>query len=87
MKNYTLLIVLSAIVMICIPLAIVKMPKNTEAPIITTKSQTNLTSAEAETTAKKQDTIAVFRTAQNKTVEMEMFEYVCGSVAAEMPLA
>lgn len=87
MKNYTILIILSAIVMICIPLAIVKMPKNTEAPIITTKSQTNLPSAEAETTAKKQDTIAVFRTAQNKTVEMEMFEYVCGSVAAEMPLA
>ena len=83
MKKYTLLIILSALAMICTPLAMINPPstsaEETDAPATRAPETTLLPS--------HSDTITVFRTAENKSVEMDMFEYVCGSVAAEMPLA
>lgn len=83
MKKYLLLIILSALAMICTPLAIL------EKPAPTTEKTTDIPTKQEPTTQMltHSDTITVFRTAQNKSVEMDMFEYVCGSVAAEMPLA
>ncbi len=84
MKKYITLIILSAIAMICIPALMVK---KTSAPTATTAPTTTDTTMPVATTQAQGETISVFRTAQNKSVEMDMFEYVCGSVAAEMPLA
>ncbi len=83
MKNYALLIILSALAMICTPLAMIKAPSSPT-------EETAPLSTEVSTTAAippPDNTITVFRTAENKSVEMDMFEYVCGSVASEMPLA
>ncbi len=83
MKKYALLIILSALAMICTPIAMINpSPTHTEdATVSSTPPPTTLTLPQHE------DTITVFRTAENKSVEMDMFEYICGSVAAEMPLA
>lgn len=83
MKKYALLIILSALAMICTPLAMIKPPT---APIEETTPPTTEVSATTSLPGHS-DTITVFRTAENKSVEMDMLEYVCGSVAAEMPLA
>ncbi len=85
MKNYLLLILLCGIAILFIPLAMVK------GDVAAERSTTEATiSAPTEKTNKsldKAETISVFRTVNNKTVEMDITEYVCGSVAAEMPLA
>lgn len=83
MKKYTLLIILSALAMICAPIAMIKDP-------LPLSNETTSPSEEISTTTplpQHSDTITVFRSAENKSVKMDMFEYVCGSVAAEMPLA
>ncbi len=83
MKKYTILIILSALAMICTPLAMIKQqtpPAVETAPPTAEVSETTPLPGHS-------DTITVFRTAENKSVEMDMLEYVCGSVAAEMPLA
>ena len=81
MKKYVILIILAAISCVCVPTAIIKEP----ASPLTTEEQT--TSTEATIKTNDTDTISVFRTMGNETVNMSLFEYVCGSVAAEMPLA
>ncbi len=53
---------------------------NTEQASLTTQISTTEKSNPGET-------ISVFRTSVNKAQSITMFEYVCGSVAAEMPLA
>lgn len=83
MKKYALLIILSALTMICTPLAIIKPPSSPAEETDATTTQL----PEATSLPSHSDTITVFRTAENKSVELDMFEYVCGSVAAEMPLA
>ena len=83
MKKYALLIILSALSMICIPVAMI----NPAATPATEPLHTQQVQSTAEPLPQHGDTITVFRTAENKSVEMDMFEYVCGSVAAEMPLA
>lgn len=86
MKSYIILIVLCAVTMICVPLAVLKpqssAPKNTETRAKTEK-KTNNTTTEKEN---KEQTIAVFRSSTQTTEKIDMFEYICGSVAAEMPL-
>ncbi len=84
MKKYLILIILAAISCISVPLALIK-----ESPADVNTKPTDETTTENTTQAVTEtgETIAVFRTVGNETVDMTMFEYVCGSVAAEMPLA
>lgn len=55
-----------------------------ETTVKETKKVTEKTTTEK---AKNEETIQVFRSSLNKNTKMTMFEYMCGSVAAEMPLA
>lgn len=86
MKKYFLLVIFTALTILCVPLAM-----NSESISSHNKSAVP-TIVEAAPTVSPElpentETIAVFRTSESKTVDMTMFEYVCGSVAAEMPLA
>ncbi len=83
-----LLIILCAMAIIFIPLAMV----NGEISPDYKGTNSNATAFQKDTTqekspSKNEETIAVFRTVSNKTINLTMHEYVCGSVAAEMPLA
>ena len=83
MKRYLTLIILTFFVMTIIPAALLK--ENIELP---NKEETLSRQPEpASAQATKENVISVFRSTQNKTIEMDFFEYVCGSVAAEMPLS
>lgn len=81
MKRYISLIILAAFVMILFPVALL----HNETKTLDT-NQNNITTTQAPVT-QDDNTITVFRSAQQKADEMDMFEYVCGSVAAEMPLS
>ncbi len=81
MKRYISLIILSAFVMILCPVALL----HSETKNINS-DQNNTTTAQAPV-SQNNNTITVFRSAQQKADEIDMFEYVCGSVAAEMPLS
>ncbi len=86
MKNYIILVILSAIVMVCVPLAMLDTPQDTVPA--TEKATETVTVTETENAVTPtEDTIAVFRSNTKKTEDISIFEYVCGSVAAEMPLA
>ncbi len=99
MKKYLLLVIICAISIMFTPLAIVGRDKSdTKTPLneenIEVNSAANTTNATTKASASYDkiseginDTIAVFISAENKTVDMNFFEYICGSVAAEMPLA
>ena len=81
MKKFSLIAFFAVISMVCVPLLAIKntppRSETTESSVIqTTSSQTD-----------SPQTIAVFRSTENSTQNISMFEYVCGSVAAEMPLA
>lgn len=84
MKKYLLLILFCAVAIMLIPLSLSKGSASVEngetTEIFTTEKK-------EETTQKPQETIQVFRAQTDTTVDMTMFEYICGSVAAEMPLA
>lgn len=86
MKNYLFLILFSAIIMICVPATMANKPvagaTDTTISKGTTSHETTVSPVPTEP-----ETISVFLTAQQETVDMTLFEYVCGSVAAEMPLA
>lgn len=83
MKNYLILILLCGASIIFIPLIMIN--RSDISPVAsTTTAQPTQESISAEAT---DDTISVFRTVSNKAEEVSVFEYVCGSVAAEMPLA
>ncbi len=83
MKNYLILILLCGISILLIPLAMVT--RNT-VPVSTTTTYSQ-TQADKQATTQPPETISVFRTLTNTAEEITLFEYVCGSVAAEMPLA
>lgn len=84
MKKYLILVILAAISSLCVPIALIKEPSATS---FTTSTDVSASKSDTVSEAETADTIAVFRTVQNETVDMTVFEYVCGSVAAEMPLA
>ena len=81
MKKFLTLILISAIVIIIFPVALLKdkitSAQNTFIP------QTSTTQQPTENT----NTLTVFRSINQENVEIDFFEYVCGSVAAEMPLS
>lgn len=84
MKNYLILILFCAISILLVPLITVNTNKQTQA---TASADTVTDNATTEKTDKSEATISVFRSLESKTEEITLFEYVCGSVAAEMPLA
>lgn len=83
MKKFFIIVILAVISTISLPLIMLKKPVTLTD---TTKAET-IKPQETQNTQPTSATISVFRTANSKTQEITMFEYVCGSVAAEMPLA
>ncbi len=81
MKRFLVIVILAAITTVSLPIVMLKKP-------IIIAEQTTLTT-QISTTEKTNpgETISVFRTSANQAQRISMFEYVCGSVAAEMPLA
>lgn len=80
MKKFFTLILISALVVVILPLSLLKesipLAESTlTTPVSTTSPTDNI------------DTITVFRSTQKENLEIDFFEYVCGSVAAEMPLS
>ena len=84
MKRYLLLILFCAAAIMLIPLS---MTRDISTPAADETTQIEATEKAAETTEKKQEIIQVFRSQNDTTVDVTMFEYICGSVAAEMPLS
>ncbi len=84
MKKYLILILFCAISILVVPTLVVT-PKEGVNPIPQTTQQANNTTSQKNTEGNS--TISVFRSLESKTEEITLFEYVCGSVAAEMPLA
>lgn len=80
MKKFFTLILLAAIILIASPIAILKDSISVEESI--TNAQTSTTEP-----VKNENTVTVFRSLEEDTIEIDFFEYVCGSVAAEMPLS
>ena len=88
MKHFLILILVCAVIMLVLPVTALK---GTVQKSIKNADSVNSEATERIVTTEVQqqnnDTITVFLSSQNQNVEMDMFEYVCGSVAAEMPLA
>ncbi len=91
MKKYFLLILLCAVSIITIPVGLIEKDtvnfseeKNNNKP---TAAKTTAVAEATTKNEKKEETIAVFLSDKNTTVNVSGFEYICGSVAAEMPLA
>ncbi len=80
MKKFLTLILLSAIVVIVFPVALLKETLTFTENTVTTETTTT------EPTIKA-NTITVFRSVKQDNLEIDFFEYICGSVAAEMPLS
>ena len=83
MKKFLIIVILAVISTVSLPLIMLKKPSAELTPTATPTPE-RTASTEQETPG---ETIAVFRTSNQKTQDMTMLEYVCGSVAAEMPLA
>ncbi len=81
MKNFFHLLLFCAVVISVTPFALLKNQINLQNDVSTTSVSTQ---TEATQPA---DTITVFRSNSENTEEIDLFEYVCGSVAAEMPLS
>lgn len=82
MKNFLSLMLLSAVLIILLPVSLLKESLTpAESTFIPQTSTTQ--KQENENT----DTLTVFRSVNQENVEIDFFEYVCGSVAAEMPLS
>lgn len=82
MKNFLGLILLSAIVITILPVALLKESLTPSEDIFIPQTSTAQTPATENT-----NTLTVFRSVNQESVEIDFFEYVCGSVAAEMPLS
>ena len=80
MKNFVALVLLCAAVFLIIPVTLLK------NSVDLTYNQTT-TQAATQAPSQPQNTITVFRSSEQKKAEIDLFEYVCGSVAAEMPLS
>lgn len=84
MKKYLILILFCAISILVVPMLVVN-PEKSVNPASKTTQQTD--NATTQQNTESNSTISVFRSLESKTEEISLFEYVCGSVAAEMPLA
>lgn len=79
MKIYGILCITVAIILLLAPLASISFGTDEEV----TDSNPEVTTEDAEDTAS--DTISVFMSEDEKTKEMDMRDYIIGTVAAEMP--
>ena len=88
MKNYVVSIIFIFISLIITPLFIIR-GSTTDSNAFDNTNQTTAieTTSKSSDTTTNDDSITVFLSNQNKNITMSEFEYVCGSVAAEMPLA
>ncbi len=83
MKKFLTLVLLSAIVVLVLPVTFLKDNlASSEIPA----SADNITQS-STAPSQNSDTITVFRSVENENIEIDFFEYICGSVAAEMPLS
>lgn len=75
--------------MLALPVASLKnsIQKSDQSPNITILTTDVVEKSTEKDTQQASDTITVFLSSQNENIEIDMLEYVCGSVAAEMPLA
>lgn len=80
MKIYAVLCITVAVIMILTPLAAISFRTAEEAPESSVLSE-NFTQTQAEDS----DTISVFMSQEEKTEELDMRDYIIGTVAAEMP--
>lgn len=80
MKKFFALIILSAITITFLPIALLKENLTSEESAFF--SQTSTTQP-----TENNNTLTVFRSVGKENIEIDFFEYVCGSVAAEMPLS
>jgi stage II sporulation protein D len=88
MKNYAISIIFIFISLIITPLLIIRGGTSDSKVFDSTSQTTNeTTSTNYNTATNEESAITVFLSNQNKNITMSEFEYVCGSVAAEMPLA
>lgn len=88
MKNYAISIIFIFISLIITPLLIIRGGTSDSKVFDSTSQTTNeTTSTNSNTATNEESVITVFLSNQNKNITMSEFEYVCGSVAAEMPLA
>lgn len=81
MKNFFRLVMFCAVTISFLPFAILNKEINLQGISAQTPATTSATPQE------NIDTVSVFRSNAQETVEINFFEYVCGSVAAEMPLS
>lgn len=81
MKNFFRLVMFCAVTIAFLPFAILNKEINMQGISVQTPATTSATPQE------NIDTVSVFRSNAKETVEIKFFEYVCGSVAAEMPLS
>jgi stage II sporulation protein D len=88
MKNYVVSIIFIFISLIITPLFIIR-GSTTDSNAFDNTNQTTAieTTSKSSDPTTNDDSITVFLSNQNKNITMSEFEYVCGSVAAEMPLA
>lgn len=84
MKRYFTIVILCAFILLILPIAALK---DTVKSVSVSDSLQNQSETAENPTEETQNTITVFRSLSNKNVEIDLFEYVCGSVAAEMPLS
>ncbi len=81
MKRFFVIVILAVLSLAFVPVIAIKKPYKA------TKETTEPIAESTENEDGTQQTISVFRSLTKTSEEMDMFEYVCGSVAAEMPLA
>ena len=91
MKNYAISIIFIFISLIITPVLAISGDISTQNTTQSSEELTKTESSENITNSKNDNTeeavITVFLNNQNKNITMSEFEYVCGSVAAEMPLS
>ncbi len=85
MKLYGVLCVIVAVIMLVAPLSAISFVDNKADSEESSEIQTSEQTTESVAVKEDKDTISVFMTASSTTEEMEMRDYIIGTVAAEMP--
>lgn len=85
MKNFLTLIMVCALTIFILPVILLR--DNTPTTQATISAETTQPTTQPETQPRNANTITVFRSVEETNIEIDFFEYVCGSVAAEMPLS
>lgn len=85
MKLYGVLCVIVAVIMLVAPLSAISFADNGVQGEETTETQTQEQTAETVDEEDDKDTISVFMTTSETTEELNMRDYIIGTVAAEMP--